>query len=178
MKKSMKSILFASMLMIPLIPSVAFAWPWSKDMMSQISIKPQQDPIPFPPRSVPVPGTATTYVPNQDYAAKMPNPIPPTAASVEKGRELFTIYCTACHGASGTGNGTVGEKLTIRPFDLTSDGVQSLSDGFIFGILTFGNVVMPSYANDLSPTERWHVINFVHHGLKPTAPVQAGNQTK
>ena len=88
------------------------------------------------------------------------------------------IYCTPCHGASGTGNGLVGEKLTVRPFDLTSDGVQSLSDGFIFGYLTFRGAVMPSYANDLSPIERWHVVNYLRHGLKPPATQQAGNQAK
>jgi len=170
-----KTIGFALML---LAPSLACAWPWSKDMMNQISIKPQEKPIPFPQRSIPVPGTATTYVRDQDYAIKMPNPIQPTAESVEKGRQLFMIYCTPCHGTSGTGNGTVGEKLILRPFDLTSDAVQSLPDGFIFGYLTFGGAVMPSYANDLSPTERWHVINFVHHGLKPAATQQAGGQGK
>jgi mono/diheme cytochrome c family protein len=161
-----------------LTPSFAYAWPWSTDMMNQISIKPQAKPIPFPERSVPVPGTATTYVRDQDYATKMPNPVQPTAESVEKGKQLFMIYCTPCHGTSGTGNGTVGEKLILRPFDLTSDAVQSLPDGFIFGYLTFGGAVMPSYANDLSPTERWNVINFVHHGLKPAAAQQAGDRTK
>ena len=79
------------------------------------------------------------------------------------------IYCTPCHGTSGTGNGTVGEKLSVRPFDLTSEAVQSLPDGFIFGYLTFGGTVMPNYANDLSPAERWHVINFLRHGLNPAA---------
>jgi mono/diheme cytochrome c family protein len=108
----------------------------------------------------------------------MKNPIEPTPASIEKGREMFMIYCTPCHGTSGTGNGTVGEKLILRPFDLTSDAVQSLPDGFIFGYMTLGGAVMPSYANDLSPTERWNVVNFVHHGLKPTATQQAGVQTK
>jgi len=164
--------------LILLGPSLAYAWPWSKDMMNQISTKPQENPIPFPSRSIPVPGTATAYVPDQDYAIKMPNPIQPTAESIEKGKDLFMIYCTPCHGTSGTGNGTVGEKLILRPFDLTSDAVQSLPDGFIFGYLTFGGAVMPSYANDLSPTERWHVINFVHHGLKPAATQQAGDRTK
>jgi mono/diheme cytochrome c family protein len=160
------------MLML-LAPSLAHAWPWSRDMMNQISIKPQERPMLFPKRSVPVPGTATAYVPDQDYAAKMPNPIQPTMESINKGKQMFMIYCTPCHGTSGTGNGTVGEKLVLRPFDLTSDMVQALPDGFIFG-----GAVMPSYANDLSPTERWNVINFVHHGLKPATAQQTGGQTK
>lgn len=150
---------------------------WSA-MVNQISIKPQEEPLPFPKRSVPVPGTATMRVKDQDSATAIPNPIRATPESIHTGKQLYMIYCTPCHGVSATGNGTVGEKLSVRPFDLTSDAVQSLPDGFIFGYLTFGGTVMPSYANDLSPAERWHVINYILHGLKPAAPQQAENQAK
>jgi mono/diheme cytochrome c family protein len=161
-----------------LVPVPANAWSLWNDMIEQISIKPQEKPLAFPARSVPVPGTATMRVPDQDTATGFANPVKPTAESVNAGGQLFGIYCTPCHGASGTGNGLVGEKLTVRPFDLTSDTVQALSDGFIFGYLTFRGVAMPSYANDLSPIERWHVVNFLRHGLKPPATQQAGNQAK
>ncbi|MEJ1959328.1 MAG: hypothetical protein WDM70_07775 [Nitrosomonadales bacterium] len=36
--------------------------------------------------------------------------------------------------------------------------------GHIFGMMTFGGAVMPVYANDLSPTERWNVVNYVRKG--------------
>ena len=161
-----------------LLPAPANAWSLWNDMIEQISIKPQEKPLAFPARSVPVPGTATMRVPDQDTATGFANPVKPTAESVNAGKQLFGIYCTPCHGVSGTGNGLVGEKLTVRPFDLTSEGVQSRSDGFIFGYLTFRGVVMPSYANDLAPIERWHVVNYLRHGLKPPATQQAGNQAK
>lgn len=161
-----------------LFPAPSHAWLLWTEMVHQISIKPQANPIPFPKRSVPVPGTATVHVEDQDAAAKLSNPVEATAASVAKGKQMFAIYCTPCHGVSGTGNGTVGEKLSVRPFDLTSEAVQSLPDGFIFGYLTFGGAVMPPYANDLSPTERWHVVNYLHHGLKTAAPAQAASPEK
>jgi mono/diheme cytochrome c family protein len=154
------------------LPGVAGAWPWSKDMANYIAIKPQAHPMPFPQRSIPVPGTATVYVADKEEAAKLPNPIPATPDSIEKGRQLFTIYCVPCHGVSGTGNGLVGEKLVLRPFDLTSPSVQAISDGLIFGYITFGGAVMPIYGNDLSPTERWHVVNYVRNVLGKPA-VQA-----
>jgi mono/diheme cytochrome c family protein len=139
----------------------AGAWPWSRDMAESLAIKPQANPMPFPKRSVPVPETATVHVADRDAAAKLPNPIPATPDSVLKGKQLFTIYCTPCHGVSGTGDGLVGEKLVLRPFDLTSPSVQQIPDGLIFGYITFGGAVMPIYGNDLSPTERWHVVNYV-----------------
>lgn len=144
-----------------LLPGTAGAWPWSRDMTDSIAIKPQKQPMPFPHRSVPVPETATVHVADRDEAAKLINPIPATPDSVNKGKALFTIYCTPCHGVSGTGDGLVGEKLVLRPFNLTSPSVQSIPDGLIFGYITFGGAVMPIYGNDLSPTERWHVVNYV-----------------
>jgi mono/diheme cytochrome c family protein len=162
-----------------LVPALAQAWPWSRDMADQISIKPQAHPMPFPSRSVPVPGTPTLRVADRDEAAKLANPIPANAASISKGKALFAIYCTPCHGVSGRGDGLVGEKLVLRPFDLTSAAMKDISDGLIFGYMTFGGAVMPVYANDLSPTERWHVVNYVRNVLaKPGATAQLGGATK
>ena len=153
-----------------LLPGPASAWPWSRDMTDGIAIKPQKQPMPFPHRSVPVPETATVHVADREEATKLINPIPATPDSVNKGKALFTIYCTPCHGVSGTGDGLVGEKLVLRPFNLTSPSVQSIPDGLIFGYITFGGAVMPIYGNDLSPSERWHVVNYVRvqFGGRPT----------
>jgi mono/diheme cytochrome c family protein len=150
----------------------ASAWPWSRDMTDSIAIKPQKQPMAFPHRSIPVPDTAVVHVADRDEAAKLANPIPATPESVNKGRQLFNIYCTPCHGVSGTGDGLVGEKLVLRPFNLTSPSVQSIPDGLIFGYITFGGAVMPIYGNDLTPTERWHVVNYVRKVLG--ASVAAG----
>lgn len=165
------------------LPVPALAWPWSRDMTDGINIKPQAHPMPFPKRSVPVPDTATMiHVNDRDDATKLINPIPATPDSVNKGKALFTIYCTPCHGVSGTGDGLVGEKLVLRPFNLTSPTVQQIPDGLIFGYITFGGAVMPVYGNDLSPTERWHVVNYVRKvlgkeyasSMAATKPVAAG----
>jgi mono/diheme cytochrome c family protein len=156
------------------LPGTASAWPWSKDMANYIAIKPQAHPMAFPQRSIPVPGTATVYVADRDEAAKLANPLPATGDSVEKGHQLFTIYCVPCHGVAGTGNGLVGEKLMLRPKDLTAPDMKDRTDGYIFGTITFGGAIMPVYANDLSPTERWHVVNYVRNVLgRSAAPAQA-----
>ena len=155
---------------VALAPAVAQAWPWSRDMANQISIKPQEGPDairPFPARSVPMPGTNMLfYVHDRDAAIKLANPKPATEESVHHGRKFFQIFCTPCHGKSGTGDGPVGEKFLIRPFDLTADNEQKvLSEGYIFGTVAFGGALMPSYGNDLSPGEIWDVVNYVRHGL-------------
>jgi len=155
---------------VALMPAVAGAWPWSRDMANQISVKPQHGPDairPFPARSVPVAGTNMLfYVHDRDAAIKLANPKAATEESVHHGRKFFQIFCTPCHGKSGTGDGPVGEKFLIRPFDLTADNEQKvLSEGYIFGTVAFGGALMPSYGNDLSPSEIWDVVNYVRHGL-------------
>ena len=152
--------------------TLAQAFPWSQDMANQISAKPQESVDtnnpgmkPFPKRSVPVPGTAPR-VKDMDAAQKLPNPIAPDAKSVALGGKLFKIYCTPCHGDSGKGDGLVGAKLLLKPYDLTAEQTTGRTDGFIWGYMTFGGAIMPSYANDLSPDERWHVVNYVRKGLQ------------
>ncbi len=173
-----------------LAPTMAHAWPWSNDMANQISIKPQEsvDPAnpgmnPFPKRSVPVFGT-TVFIKDQQAANKMVNPVPADEKSVAQGGRLFAIYCTPCHGQSGTGDGLVGEKLLMKPYNLTSSNdmhkwdTKDYPDGYIFGYMSLGGAVMPSYANDLSATERWHVVNYVRNVLQKSQVGQTQAQAK
>lgn len=161
-----------------LFPSMAHAWPWSMDMANQVSIKPGEsvDPAnpgmnPFPKRSVPVPGT-TVMVADQAAAREMVNPVKADDASVARGNHLFGIYCTPCHGVSGTGDGLVGKKLLMEPWNLTSSNTmhswdpKEYPDGYIWAYMTFGGAVMPAYANDLSASERWDVVNYVRKVLQ------------
>jgi len=167
----MKRVVFLALLM----PSLAGAWPWSQDMMDQPSIKPQEGKmVPFPSRSVPVQGIPTP-VRNREEAKSLANPVPATEASIAKGRVLFRIYCAACHGRTGGADSPVSSK--IGAIALNDDYVQKqLTEGWIFGTITFGSYVMPAYgapamredrrgSNDLSVEERWHVVNYIRHGL-------------
>ncbi len=160
-------------------PMLAQAWPWSKDMSEGISVKPQESVdskqpgmATYPEHSVPVPGT-TVFVKDMEAADKLKNPAAADQKSVELGGRLFGIYCTPCHGYQGKGDGLVGKKLVLQPYDLTADQTKQRSDGYIFGMMTFGGAIMPSYANDLSPAERWHVVNYVRKVLQQGGTVQA-----
>lgn len=172
------------------VPTWAQAWPWSQDMANTVSIKPQESVDskqpgmqPFPKRSVPVKGT-TVFVKDMEAARNMANPVAANEESVAQGGRLFNIYCTPCHGQSGTGDGLVGAKLNLKPWNLTSSNdmhpwnTKDYPDGYIFGYMTLGGAVMPSYANDLSPTERWHVVNYVRKVLQKAQPVNAAAQAK
>lgn len=172
-------LVLIALVILACLPSQALAWPWSTDMMNQPSIKPQEGPMhPFPRRSVPVTGIPTE-IPDRDAAEDLPNPVAASPASIKEGRTLFKIYCSACHGMTGRGNTPVAEL--IGTIDLTDpDMVGDLTDGWIFGTITFGSAIMPAYgvpndesdrrgSNDLNVEERWHVVNYIRQGLAADA---------
>jgi mono/diheme cytochrome c family protein len=176
-------------LLAALFPAAAWAWPWSTDMADQPAIEPQspvsEDRLemhPFPSRSVPVTGLQT-QVANREEADSLVNPIPVSDESLKKGRTLFRIYCGACHGNTGHAESPVSSKIGAPP--LVDDRIQNgLSEGWLWGTITFGSYLMPAYgapsarpdgrgSNDLDAQERWHIVNYLRHGLaKEQAPVR------
>lgn len=159
--------------------SDAHAWPWSKDMVNQQSIKPQEQTRAFPKRSVPAAGIPTEYA-DRDATEEVTNPFPPTASSIRQGRTMYRIYCAACHGLTGRAESPVSEKIGAP--DLTDpDLMEDMTDGWIFGTITFGSALMPPYgragdmfgeargANDLTVEERWHLVNYVTRQLAKDA---------
>ncbi len=174
-----------------LVPMAAWAWPWSIDMADQPAIEPQhpaQDGamMPFPARSVPVSGIPTEYR-SREETRELKNPNSPNDAdSIAEGRMLFKVYCAVCHGPAGTGGAQVGTKIGAIP--LVDPYVQEfLTEGWIFGTITFGSALMPAYgipssradrrgSNDLSVEERWHVVNYVRNAmLKEAEAIRTAN---
>lgn len=162
-------------LLVCMIPGIVLAWPWSTDMMNQPSIKPQEGTMkPFPKRSIPV-GGLPTKVKNREEARNLVNPVKLSEASVSKGRNLFKIYCAACHGLTGKLDTPIAGK--IGAIDLTDSYVQEqLTEGWLFGTISFGSAIMPAYgvpannaekrgSNDLTVEERWHVVNYLKNAL-------------
>ncbi|MDQ7075799.1 MAG: c-type cytochrome [Gammaproteobacteria bacterium] len=173
-------LILLSLLAYSYVPSL-YAWPWSTDMGNQISIKPQEPAIvgaggelqmrSFPKRSIAVTGKATT-VANREESDALLNPVAVDALSLRKGRQLYDIYCSACHGYDGKANTPVSRKIFSVP--LINERVQQeISEGWLWGTITFGSAIMPAYgvpgagggSNDLTVEERWHVVNYIRNGL-------------
>lgn len=96
------------------------------------------------------------------------NPVPPNAASVARGAEVYAQYCAACHGPQGKGDGPAGLSLNPRPADLAQHAVPGVhTDGQLYLWVTngFPNSVMPAFEAALSATDRWHVVNFMRQTL-------------
>ena len=134
---------------------------WFHNMTESPRIMPGERAFSMPTGSVPRGGELRLPKEEREAAALRRNPIPATPASVQKGGELFVIYCTPCHGAQGKGNGPVSTKF-VPPADLTNaDLHKARTDGYWQSYMSVGGAVMPSYGEALSAEERWHVVNFL-----------------
>jgi mono/diheme cytochrome c family protein len=146
---------------VPTVIGLLFAYsvlvlPLPNQMVNQPSIAYDQGPrLAAPAEAVPVQGPVLIA----DQPAS--DPVPSTADSLQRGGILFNITCAMCHGPEGNGTGNLSGYFSPPPADLTSDRVQTLSDQQIFLVLTRGWGLMPSMAENLSPVERWDVVNHV-----------------
>ena len=131
---------------------------WPSFMEIQPSYRQMENPLPVPEHSIPIEGPIA--IPGMGAPE---NPTPTDEASLARGKELFTINCQMCHGAAGDGKGTIAPFLiNFKPANLTSEVVQSKSDGSIF--LTISNGLegrMPALNENLTVSERWDVVNYV-----------------
>ncbi|MBI5969976.1 MAG: c-type cytochrome [Deltaproteobacteria bacterium] len=151
------------------VPATAFAMPWSWDMHDQISVKAQESPqIAAPAGTVPSEGHPFFSVKTKEEAGNLPNPMFPTDGSLERGKVLYNIYCTVCHGEAGRGDGKVGKKY-MSPTNLTSDYIKKLPDGSIYFVITRGGLgkddKMPGHGDAILPEDRWHIVNYIKNVL-------------
>ncbi len=102
-------------------------------------------------------------------AIGLQNPIPTSEASVERGKAVYGIYCSVCHGSDGMANVDqypVARRLTesgMPPTPLLA--VPAYTDGFLFTKIRYGKPGMPGYPQ-ITSEDRWHVVNYLRALIK------------
>jgi mono/diheme cytochrome c family protein len=134
------------------------------DNMTQTPrVVPGERVFPMPAGVVPRGGELIVPKEQRDVAAKRPNPVKTSEASLAVGREHYRTFCAPCHGPEGKGGvtGPVATKFIPTP-DLTNAELQrQRTDGYWHSVIMVGGAVMPAYAEALSSREAWHVVNFL-----------------
>jgi mono/diheme cytochrome c family protein len=105
-------------------------------------------------------------------AAKIKNPVKPTAASIAAGEKTYTAQCVACHGATGKGDGKMAAELNPKPPDLTdASWKHGSTDGEIFTLIKDGSkgTGMKGFASKLTATDIWNVVNYLR-SIGPKSP--------
>src|SRR2546421_6191956 len=115
----------------------------------------------------------------------VPVPVPPRVwpdpASLERGKTLYSESCAACHGLDGRARNAY-EEPSGRPIvarDLTAPWTfrRGADSEQLWLRLTTGLApgAMPSFAEGLTPGQRWDVVNYVI-SLARTPPWETGGR--
>jgi mono/diheme cytochrome c family protein len=139
--------------------------PWFSTMHYGLAVQPYKWPVPRPPveGTVPVTGAEmpTPLAPaNLPAINAVPNVVPRTAESLERGKARYAVYCQPCHGAGGAGDGPVNEKLLVTP-SIVTDQARRYTDGYLYAIVRHGRGIMPAYGDRIPGDGRWDVVNYV-----------------
>jgi len=101
------------------------------------------------------------------YATGMPAELELTAenagALIRRGQERFNIYCSACHGTSGDGQGITSKYGVPGIANLHGDPFKlpAYPDGRMFDVITKGKGMMGSYGYNIPVRDRWAIIAYV-----------------
>ncbi len=101
------------------------------------------------------------------------NPLSRAADVLGRGQRLYMTYCVVCHGEKGDGQGYIVPKFPMPP-SLLSTKVAVWPDGRIYHVITRGQNLMPTYASQILPEDRWAVIHYVRVLSRAANPTAAG----
>jgi mono/diheme cytochrome c family protein len=97
--------------------------------------------------------------PANEIVTEFPSPV--TAETLKRGHERYDIYCSPCHDRTGSGNGMIVQRGFIKPTSFHDERLRNAAVGHFFGAITGGFGVMPSYAVQIPPVDRWAIVAYV-----------------
>lgn len=110
------------------------------------------------------------------WATALPQSMKMDAALLKRGQERFNIYCSACHGYAGYGNGAVNTRAMelvsnaagpvngttwVAAKNLHDDTVLVQPMGQIFNTITHGIRNMAGYGSQIPTSDRWAIAAYV-----------------
>ena len=110
--------------------------------------------------------TGTTAAPALQGPAAYPDdveafPIAVTKEVVIRGKERYEIFCSACHGLTGNGDGMIVRRGFRRAASFNDDRLRQAPVGHFFDAITNGWGAMPSYAPQIPPEDRWAITAYI-----------------
>jgi mono/diheme cytochrome c family protein len=90
------------------------------------------------------------------------NPLPITPQLLARGRQRFDIYCAPCHSRAGDGDGMIARRGFPHPPSFHTDALRKAPDSHFYDVITNGyGGAMYSYADRVSPHDRWAIVAYI-----------------
>ena len=88
-------------------------------------------------------------------------PMPVTAEVMARGQERFNVFCSPCHGPTGSGNGMVVQRGFRAPPSYHEDRLRNAPVGYFFDVMTNGFGAMQDYASQVPVADRWAIAAYI-----------------
>ena len=96
---------------------------------------------------------------NGELASTFPMEV--TRELLERGRERYDVFCSACHDRAGTGRGIVVERGLKQPSSLHIERLRKAPPGYVFDVITRGFGAMYDMADRIPADDRWAITAYV-----------------
>lgn len=80
---------------------------------------------------------------------------------LERGRQRYDINCAVCHGATGQGNGIVGQYGMVAIANYHQDRIRQMPDGELFNVIANGKNTMKAYGHQINVHDRWAIVSYI-----------------
>ena len=99
---------------------------------------------------------------NEDGSYLLDNPIELSAEVLDRGQEMYNIYCSVCHSQVGNGKGRVTQyDYPVIPANLHDQRIREQADGEMYNTIVYGLRSMPAYGYQLKTEDVWSIIHYV-----------------
>jgi mono/diheme cytochrome c family protein len=100
-------------------------------------------------------------------AARLVNPIKPTAETQVRAKKVYGYDCAMCHGPNGNGKGDLAAEMKPPLKDYTDPAaLKDMSDGELFYVIKNGKGQMPSEGDRAKTDDLWNMVVLVRSFAK------------
>ena len=82
-------------------------------------------------------------------------------ALLQRGQSRFDVYCSPCHSIVGDGDGMIARRGFPHPPTFHQARLRDAPDRHFYDVITQGYGVMPSYADRVTPQDRWAIVAYI-----------------
>jgi len=108
-----------------------------------------------------------------EFATSFPDHIAIDRQLLDRGQDMFGVYCLPCHGIKGMGDGVVQERAMVllntgtngttwvQPKNLHEEAISDQPVGQIFWTISNGVRNMAGYGSQVRVQDRWAIVAWV-----------------